>query len=111
MRSEVIDKILQVEDQAQAIRDKAEEDASSIVLEAQSEAARNVKESQENERRHSDQLVNDQTALTQEKIRAIEKESDALSKMQISVDEALVDEAADRILRLVTAVPLFGGES
>lgn len=111
MRSEVIDKILQVEDQAQAIRDKAEEDASSIVLEAQSEAARIVKESQENERRHSDQLVNDQTALTQEKIRAIEKESDALSKMQISVDEALVDEAADRILCLVTAVPLFGGES
>lgn len=108
MRSEIIDKILTVEDQAQAIRDKAEEDARKIVLNSQEEAARIVKSALEEERKRGDEVVSQATLVLDSKLRDIEEKSSALAKTQVQVDAQAVETARDRIVRLICDVPLLG---
>lgn len=111
MRSEVIDKILSVEDQAETIRNKGEEDARQMVLDAQSEAAKIVKSALEEERRRGDEVVSQASSVLDVKLDEIERKSQLVSSSDAVVDPESVRIATERIARLVCAVPMFGDEA
>lgn len=109
MRSEVIDRILSVEDEADSIIKEAEERSQKIVLDAQGEASAIVKKAVEEERRRSDALVADATRVMEERVRALEERGEGLSKSSSPlVDKASVDEAVRRIVSLIVSTDLPG---
>ena len=110
MRSEVIDRILSVEDEAEAIKAKAEEEAQRIVLDAQSEASAIVKEALDAERRRSDELVSQANALLDEELRELEEKTRSLEARSVEVDQNAAAAAAARIVSLVCSVPFLPKE-
>ena len=109
MRSEVIDRILSVEDEADSIIKEAEERSQKIVLDAQGEASAIVKKAVDEERRRSDALVADATRVMEERVRALEEKGAGLSASRSPlVDKASVDEAVRRIVSLIVSTDLPG---
>ena len=109
MRSEVIDRILSVEDEADSIIKEAEERSQKIVLDAQGEASAIVKKAVDEERRRSDALVADATRVMEERVRALEEKGAGLSASGSPlVDKASVDEAVRRIVSLIVSTDLPG---
>lgn len=109
MRSEVIDRILSVEDEADSIIKEAEERSQKIVLDAQGEASAIVKKAVDEERRRSDALVADATRVMEERVRTLEEKGAGLSASGSPlVDKASVDEAVRRIVSLIVSTDLPG---
>ena len=98
MRSEVIDRILSVEDEAEKIKAKAEEEARSIVLDAQSE------------RRRADETVSQASGMLDAQLRELEEKTRQLTAKPAEVDMDKAQEAARRIVRLVCSVPFASKE-
>ena len=111
MRSEVIDRILSVEDEAQAIRKQADDEARTMVLDAQTKAAGIAKEELEAERRRADGIVEQASRALDEKLRELDEKSGQLMQATVEVDTSAVEEASRRIVDLVTSVPLFSSRS
>ena len=107
MRSEVIDRILSVEDEAQKIRKQADDEARAIVLDAQSKATLVVKEGLEAERRRGDEVVEEANRALDEKLGQLDEKLRQLSGTIVEVDGDVVEEASRRIVELVTSVRLF----
>ncbi len=101
MKSEVIEKILSVEDEALKIRERGEEEAHRIVLEAQSQAASLVKNALSEERARGDEAVAASSAVLDEKLRRLAEQTEKLDSAPSEVDPAIVEKAASLIVDLV----------
>lgn len=107
MKSEVIEKILSVESQAEEIVRKADDEARKLVSDAQSESARIVSDALDEERRRGDEVVREATAVLDVRLSEIEKKTEQVQNTEAEIDPDAAADAARKIVSLVCSAGVF----
>lgn len=106
MKSDVIDSILNVEDEAQRIVALAKEEAGKIVSDAQAEAAGLLKAASKEERAESEALVAAAQAELDAKLASYDQRSRLVTEKDAEVDPESVRSAAGKIFRAICSTTL-----
>lgn len=104
MHSDIIDEILEVEENADAIIENAEKQARDIIFKAQGEKRDMVARAVEKQRAENDRLFGDAERLLRENLDSYEEERSRKNGNDADVDESVIENAASRITDILLGV-------
>lgn len=104
MHSGIIDEILEVEDNAFSIVDNAEKEAREIIFKAQEDKRNYVQSRLEAKRRENDAAIEEAESLLKEHLAIYEEKKEEIEKSAASVDPDVLEHASARIVEVLLGV-------
>ena len=108
MQNDVISQILEIEDSADRILSDADKERSRIIQNAQAESARIVKDATEKAKAEGLRLTEEAEKVYQAHMAEYEETQNRMKESSFSIDEAVLNDVADRIIASICRTEIFG---